>query len=296
MSCVHHEIQCVSALHPLKRKIPYGWDLNIYRGCSHACVYCYAQATHHEGVFSQDIQVKTNVAEVLEKELSSPSWKREIINIGGVTDSYQSAEATYRLMPDILRLLIKYRTPAIISTKSDLVLRDFNLIDELSRITYINIAATIVTVDDQVQKTLESGAVPAARRFAMLKEFRKTNASVGLHAMPIIPFLTDSAENLEALCAGAADAGVHYFLPGVLYLRGKTRPEFFKAIKTHYPHLLEPLMKLYGTGGAGLAYKNGMYGTLNAFRKKYALSGSYSAPMKEKLPRDTEGSSQLRLF
>lgn len=296
MSCVYHEIKCASALHPLKRKIPYGWDLNIYRGCSHACVYCYAQATHHEGVFSQDIQVKSNVAEVLERELSSPSWNREIINIGGVTDSYQSAEATYRLMPDILRLLVKYRTPAIISTKSDLVLRDYDLIDELSRITYINIASTIVTVDDEVRKKIESGAVPAARRFAILKEFRKTNASVGLHAMPIIPFLTDGSENLEALCAGAADAGVHYFLPGVLYLRGKTRPKFFKAIRTYYPHLLEPLMTLYGTGGAGLAYKNAMYETLNGFRKKYALSGSYSAPMKEKLPPVSAGDTQLPLF
>jgi len=296
VSCVYHEIKCASALHPLKRKIPYGWDLNVYRGCSHACIYCYAQATHHDGIFSRDIQVKTNLAEVLEKELSSLSWRREIINIGGVTDSYQSAEATYRLMPDILRLLIKYRTPAIISTKSDLVLRDYDLIDELSRITYINIAATIVTADDEVRKTIESGAVPVDRRFAMLKEFRKTNASVGLHAMPIIPFLTDGAENLEALCAGAAEAGVHYFLPGVLYLRGKTRPAFFKAIRARCPDILEPLTRLYGTGGAGLAYKNAMYGTLNAFRKKYALSGSYSAPMKEKLPRDTEGNSQLRLF
>ena len=83
----------------------------------------------------------------LEKELRSPDWKREVINLGGVTDSYQPAEADYQLMPEILRLLIKYRTPAIISTKSKLVLRDYDLIDQLSRITYINIAATVTTID-----------------------------------------------------------------------------------------------------------------------------------------------------
>ncbi|MFZ2537550.1 MAG: radical SAM protein, partial [Oscillospiraceae bacterium] len=137
----YKEITCESALNKLKRQIPYGWDLNIYRGCAHGCKYCYAMYSHKyldSGGFFDDIYVKTNIVEQLEKELSAPSWKREIINIGGVTDSYQSAEATYKIMPEILKLLIKYKTPAIISTKSTLVLRDYDLIDELSQITYIN--------------------------------------------------------------------------------------------------------------------------------------------------------------
>lgn len=140
----YHPITCTTALHELKRKTPYGWDLNIFKGCSHGCSYCYAMGTHgFSGLtdFTTNISVKTNIVDVLEKQLASPNWKREIINIGGVTDSYQPAEAQYRLMPEILKLLIKYKTPAIISTKSDLVLRDYDLIDQLSRITYINVAA-----------------------------------------------------------------------------------------------------------------------------------------------------------
>ena len=126
---VYKEITCASACNKLKRKIPYGWDLNIYRGCEHECRYCYAMYSNEylgSGDYFEEIYVKTNIAEQLEKELSSPNWKREVVNIGGVTDSYQPAESIYKQMPDILKLMIRYKTPCIISTKSDLILRDYD--------------------------------------------------------------------------------------------------------------------------------------------------------------------------
>lgn len=281
------EIQCESALNKLKRKVPFGWDLNIYRGCSHACVYCYAIYSHQyldSDNFGGEIFVKTNIVEQLEKELSSPGWKREVINIGGVTDSYQKAEETYRLMPSILKLLIKYKTPAIISTKSTLVLRDFNLIDELSRITYINIAATITTMDEDIRQKIEPGSVSSTERFAMLKEFRKTNASVGLHVMPIIPYLTDNRENMESLCINAKDCNVDYLLPGTLYLRGATRQVFFEAIQRDFPEVYPKLQAMYKTGAADKDYKDRLYVMVNELRKKYGISSSYTRPMKEKIP------------
>jgi DNA repair photolyase len=283
---LYKEIHCESALNELQRKIPYGWDLNIYRGCGHACRYCYAIYSHqylNADGFYDDIYVKTNIVEQLERELSAPTWKREVINIGGVTDSYQKAEETYQLMPQILKLLIRYKTPAIISTKSTLVLRDYDLIDELSRTTYINIAATITTLDEAVRQKIEPGGAPATERFAMLKQFRKTNASVGLHVMPIIPYLTDSYENLEALCANAQDSGVHYLLPGVLYLRGATRKVFFDFIQQSYPELYPRLQALYKTGGADKAYKDQLYLNVNELRNRYGISSSYTKPMKEKM-------------
>lgn len=279
-------ITCESALNKLRRKIPYGWDLNIYRGCEHGCKYCYAIYSHDylkDGRFFEHVYVKNNILEHLEKELRSPFWKREIVNIGGVTDSYQPAEATYQLMPEILKLLIRYKTPAIISTKSDLILRDYDLIDELSRITYVNVAATIITADEDIRHHIEPNGCASSRRFVVLKEFRKTNASTGLHMMPIIPFLTDSAENIESLFAQAKDAGVYYVLPGCLYLRGKTRPYFFNFIQSVFPGLYEELSNLYKTGGAGKNYKNELYGRVNFLRNKYGLSNSYSAPIKAKL-------------
>ncbi len=283
------EMTCESALNKLKRKVPFGWDLNIYRGCSHACNYCYAIYSHqylNSDGFYDDIFVKTNIVEQLEKELSSPSWKREVVNIGGVTDSYQKAEESYQFMPRILKLLIKYKTPAIISTKSTLVLRDFDLIDELSRITYINIAATITTMDENVRKKIEPGGAPSAERFAMLKEFRKTNASIGLHVMPIIPYITDSRENMEALCVNARECGADYMLPGTLYLRGATRNVFFDSMRKNFPEEFPKLQAMYKTGAASKEYKDHLYEMVNELRKQYGISSSYAKPMKEKMHRE----------
>lgn len=297
------EITCQQACTELKRKIPYGWDMNPYRGCGHGCVYCYAMGTHGylgSEDFTHDICVKTNLAECLDRQLASPGWKREVVNLGGVTDSYQPAEAHYRLMPDILRLLIKYRTPCIISTKSDLVLRDFDLIDELSRLTYVNVAATVTCMDESLRRKIEPGGAPSLRRFAMLREFSKTEASTGLHVMPIIPFLTDSRENIDGLYAQAKESRVAYVLPGTLYLRGKTRGEFFAFIEREFPQLEQAFRELYRTGGAPKEYKESLYQMVNERKAHYGLSGSYSAPMKEKLAkarvREREESGQQSLF
>ena len=282
----YNEIICEVACNKLKRHMPYSWDLNIYRGCEHGCKYCYAMYSH-QYLGSKDyfgnIFIKTNIVQKLEEQLSSSSWKREIINIGGVTDSYQPIEEEYKIMPKILKLLIKYKTPAIISTKSDLILRDYDLIDELSRITYVNVATTITTMDENTRKQIEPNCMDSLRRFAVLKEFRKTNASVGLHVMPIIPYITDSFENINSLFKNAQEVNVHYVLPGTLYLRGQTRSLFFEFIRQEFPHLYNDLLALYKTGSADKAYKNQLYQFVNELRDKYSLSSSYTKPMKEKI-------------
>lgn len=289
-------IQCKSALNRLRGKLPYKWDLNIYRGCGHACKYCYAIYSHKyigENDFSK-ILAKTNIVEKLDKELSRPSWKKEVVNIGGVTDSYQKAEAELKIMPEVLKTLIRHKTPAIISTKSDLILRDYDLIDELSKITYVNIASTITTMDEEVRQKIEPNAATSAHRFKMLKEFRKTNASVGLHTMPIIPFVTDDNANIEQLCSEANNVGVHYLLPGILYLRGDTRKVFFGFIKQTYPEKYHDLKELYKKGGADKLYKNNLYSKIvRPLMKKYGLSMDYMKVMGEKMPGQAK---QLTLF
>lgn len=284
ISCKEMIVQ--SALTELKRKIPYGWDLNIYRGCQHGCQYCYAMYSHNylgSEEFFKDIYIKTNIVDELEKQLKSEGWKREVINIGGVTDSYQPAEEKYKLMPEVLKLLIKYKNPAIISTKSTLVLRDLELIDELSRITYINIAETITTMDENIREKIEPGSAPSEERFKVLKEFRKTNASLGLHLMPIIPLVTDNESNFEGLFSKARDCGVDYVLPGTLYLRGKTRKHFLEFFKRDFPDIYSEFISLYKTGGTDKEYKDKLYVMVNRLRDKYNLSSSYMKPMREKM-------------
>ena len=282
----YKEVLAKSALTKLKRKIPYSWDLNIYRGCEHGCRYCYALYSHkylNSTEYFSEIYVKTNIVDLLEKELKARSWKREVINMGGVTDSYQPAETRYRLMPEVLKLLIKYQTPAIISTKSNLVLKDFDLIEHLSRITYVNIAATITTTDETIRSKIEPYSASSVERFDVLKAFRKTNASIGLHVMPIIPCVTDNEDNFEKLFTQARACSVDYVLPGTLYLKKDTRRYFFNFLQREFPSLWESYKVLYKTGGAPKEYKTKLYVMVNRLRNKFNLSGSYMKPMRERL-------------
>lgn len=290
------EVPCATACRRLKRDFPYRWDLNPYRGCAHRCQYCFAVYSHkylESAAFYDEIFVKTNIVQRLEYQLSRPDWPREVVNIGGITDSYQPAEATYRLMPDILRLLIRYRTPCIISTKSDLILRDYDLIDELSRHAFVIIASTITTVDERLRRVLEPGGASSARRFEMLRAFSHTGACTGLHIMPIIPYLTDGRENLEALVAAGKQAGVQYVQACTLYLRGGTRPVFFDFIRRERPGLTDKLQQLYAPGADRKAYKDSLYQMFSAVKKQHGLTASYAEIMRGRLPQKNE---QLSLF
>ena len=296
---IYREILCRSACnHINSRFLLYHWDLNAYRGCTHGCRYCFAMYSHRymeSDAFFGEVFVKINLVERLERLLRSPSWKREIINLGGVTDHYQQAEAQYKLMPDILRLLIRYRTPCIISSKSALILRDYDLIDELSRLTYVNIAQTITCADEAVRQKLEPGGAPSAKRFEVLHSFTQTSASVGVHLMPVVPFLSDSPENLEAVYAGAKDCGADYVLPGLLNLRGTTRKAYFQFLQDEYPNLVQPTWRLYQKGGLDPAYKRLVYAELAKCQKLYGLNADFGSLMRMRLPQ-REIYRQLSLF
>ncbi len=295
------EIRVAGALNRVRGPMPYRWDLNIYRGCEHGCQYCYAMYSHRyleagngnfgDSAFFDRVCVKANIAEALEKQLKAKTWKKEVINIGGVCDSYQPAEAKYGLMREVLELMIEYKNPVIISTKSALILRDHDLLAELADLTYVNIAVTVTTVDEKLREVLEPSASPSEKRFSALRAFKDSGAVTGLHLMPILPFLTDSFRNLEAIFSLAAESKVDYILPGTLYLRGETREHFFKFLSLQFPELLDPYRSLYKKGGLDKAYKAEIYGSINSLMEKYSLSADYMRPMKEKLP----GFKQLKL-
>lgn len=292
-----HEIKCASAMnHVSSRFLPYSWDLNPYRGCAHGCRYCFALYSHHymgdgSSDFYNDLFVKVNIAERLERELARRSWAGEPVNIGGVTDSYQPAEARYRLMPDILRLMIKYRTPCIISTKSDLILRDFDLIVRLSEAAAVNIAATITCMDERVREKLEPGGVPSARRFEVLRAFGETRACTGVHLMPVIPFLTDSRANLSAICEGAHAVKADYLLPALLNLRGQTRTVFLDFLRHDFPQCEAPLCRFINDRQKRSAYRTALFGWLREESAK-GVSLDSVTPFRRLLTRE----EQLSLF
>lgn len=267
-----------------KRGLPYNWDLNIYRGCYHRCIYCFALYTHDyigTDSFYDTVYYKRNILALLEKELSSPKWKREIVNIGGITDSYQPVEAKLKIMPEVLKLMIKYKTPIIISTKSALILRDIDLIKELASITYVNIACTITTLDNNISQWIEPGASLPMHRFQVLKKIKEeTKAYVGLHLMPIIPNITDSSKNLETIYHLASDIKVDYVLPGTLYLRGKTRTHFFNALKHKDLNLYYQLYDLYKKP-LSKDFKTALYSRINTYKKKYNVTSNYTQLIKK---------------
>lgn len=281
------EITSKSALHKLKRKgLPYKYDLNIYRGCTHNCQYCYAAKSHKyisNNSFNEEVFVKGNIADLLEQELSSPAWSGDIINIGGVCDSYQAVEDKYRLMRDVLKVMIKHRKPVIISTKSDLILRDIDLIDELAQHTYVNIAVSITSCDDNISKRVEPGASLPASRVNILKEFSETKAYTGFHLMPILPYLADSEDSLEQLVKWAAEVRVSYMLSGMLYLTGGIKKRYYEFINKYFPAYLADYNDLYPGGGAKKEYKNRVHSFLAELRGNYGVNNQYSKFIKERL-------------
>ena len=285
------EFNCKSALNNLKntrnKRLPYQWDLNIYRGCEHGCKYCFAMYSHayldDEKYFSR-VYYKKKVIEYLEKELSSPKWKGEVINIGGITDSYQPIEKKLKLMPEVLKLMIKYKNPIIISTKSKLILRDLELIKELSSLTTVNIACTITAADENIRKYIEPNASSSIDRFKVLNKIKaETNAVVGVHLMPIIPYLTDNYNSLNAIYRTASKIKADYVLPGTLYLRGKTKEIFMSSIEKYDDELYLKLKEMYKKGSAGDEYKKGLYKNIYELQKKYNINANYMKAINDKI-------------
>ena len=290
----YKKISCKTALHKLRPgRLPFDYDLNIYRGCAHKCVYCYAMYSHKymdSEAYFDDIYIKENVVAILENELSK--WKtKKKVNIGGVCDSYQPIETKEQLMPKILKLCIEYKIPITISTKSDLLLRDIELINALSQVAEVTIAATITTMDENVRKKIESGAVSSLRRFEMLRRLKKeTNAIIGVHLMPIIPYISDTRQNLEEIYRQAAQYNVDYILPGIMYLRGPTRKVFFEQTKSLFPQQYEKLKKMYAYKNDRNAYKTILYKYIGELRKKYGF------PSANKFDNQPKTHKQLSIF
>lgn len=273
------EINVKKALNKLNSKfLPYKYDLNIYRGCSHRCQYCYALYSHRyleTTNFFEKIYIKKNIVEALEKELSSRKWKQEWINLGGVTDSYQAIERQYQIMPKILELMIKYKTPITISTKSDLILRDMDLLEKLAKVTTVNVAVTITTWDENIRQKLEPGAISSQRRMKIFEQLKGKRINLGLHLMPIIPYLTDTSENLENILREAGKMKVDYVIAGMLNLRSETRKNFLMFIQENYPELTNKYFREYKGAYWEKEKRRTIYFLVHKLMKKYGLNNNY---------------------
>ena len=204
--------------------------------------------------------VKTNVAEVLRAELAKPRWKREHVALGTNTDPYQRAEGRYQLMPGIIRALAEAGTPFSILTKGPLLKRDLPLLQEAARQVPVSVAVSLAVMDPELQQSVEPGTPDPRARLNLVKAITDAGLECNVLAMPILPWLTDSAEQLDALHAGLAEAGAGWVTTGALHLRPGAREWFMQWLQAEYPELVPKYRQLYrGARGGFTSYASADY-------------------------------------
>ena len=223
--------------------VPFRWTVNAYRGCSHACVYCFARPTHeYLGLnagsdFDSRIVVKVNAVEKLKAELRDPRWTGEHIAMGTNTDPYQRAEGRYRLTRGVIEALGEARNPFSILTKSALVTRDVDVLTAAAERTDVHVSFSVGTVDEAAWRATEPGTPHPRRRLDALRRLADAGIHVGVLMAPIVPGISDRREQIEETVAAVLEAGgrVRTALP--LYLRGATRGVFLDWLARTDPDL-----------------------------------------------------------
>jgi DNA repair photolyase len=277
------QYECIKAKSLLSKKemLAEGWfhinrSLNAYRGCEHGCIYCDGMSEYyHVDNFTTHIRIKENAPDILRKELKKLGYSSQqelenetlwsflpkedaarlamntprkiVIGVcGGVSDGYQPAEKEHKITQKILETLLDFRLPAMILTKSDLVLRDMDLLKELNEVALVNTMFTITLHDDETRKIIEPRASSTQERFAALKELRKASIPGGVMATPIIPWIGSTYENMEGLAREAKAAGAEFILFGGMTLKpGRQKEYFFSIIKKRFPEFIDKIRPIY---------------------------------------------------
>lgn len=248
-----HEVLAKSALNkvPAASNMPFNWTVNPFRGCSHACVYCFARSTHRYldldtgADFDSQVIVKVNIADVLRAEVAKPRWGHDLVALGTNTDPYQRAEGRYSLMPGIISALAEHGTPMSILTKGTLLRRDLPLLEDAATAVPVDISMSIAIFDDDLQQRIEPGTPTTAARLATVRAAADRGFKVTAFLMPILPYLTDSVDHLETAVAALKDAGATRVIYGALHLRPGAREWFLAWIDREYPHLGSAYRSMY---------------------------------------------------
>ena len=251
-----YEVRAKSALNrvPEKSRMPFRWTINPYRGCSHACLYCFARPTHKYldmdagRDFEQQIVVKVNVPEVLAAELARPSWQGEHVAMGTNTDPYQWVEGRYKLMRGIWAAMRDARNPASVLTKSPLVLRDLDLLLELAEVAPVSANFSIPTLDEKAWRASEPRTPHPRARLEAVAELNRAGIPTGVLIAPLMPGINDAPRQVEAVLEAVAEAGATGVSGIGLHLRGETRAVFMEWLKSYRPDLVERYERLYGRG------------------------------------------------
>jgi DNA repair photolyase len=251
-----YEVRAKSILNrvPEASRMPFQWTINPYRGCSHACSYCFARPTHkyldfNAGTdFEREIVVKVNAPELLRVELARPSWTGEHVALGTNTDPYQWVEGRYKLMPGIWEALRDAENPCSILTKSPLLLRDLNVMKEIAGRTDFSAAVSVPTLDERAWRATEPHTPNPRARLEAVAELTRAGIRTGVLIAPLMPGINDAPEQVAQILELASEAGASYISGIALHLRGDVRGLFFEWLEEHRPDLVPRYKHLYRRG------------------------------------------------
>ena len=273
----YQEITCRSALNPVKG-MPFAWTLNPYRGCTHACHYCFARRyqTQFElgpdDEFSSLIFVKVNFVEMLRRELDKHTWKREQVALGTATDPYQPIEGHYKLTRRTLEALIDARTPVGIVTKGPMIVRDADLLVRLSRVARCTVCLSVPTVDEEAWRALEPGTAHPLQRLRAVRILREAGVHAGVLMAPVVPGFTTQTAKLEATIKACAEHDAAFVGANVLYLKGGTKDHFMGFLRHSFPDMAVSYERLYPGAYASPEYVASVRGLIEMLQEKYVVN------------------------
>ncbi len=253
MRVQYREESCRTALNRVTGR-GFGWSLNPYMGCAHRCTFCYVRTFERRAQRPSDerygwsIRVKTNVAEVLRRELARDSWRREEVGIGSATDPYQPAEGRYRLTRACLEAFADHRTPFNLLTRGPLVVRDLDVLQQAARRGGASVSFSIPTLDERVWRETEPGTPPPRSRLRALARLVAGGVRAGVGMAPVLPGLSDAPAQLEQVVRAARAAGATFLWVDLVNLREGVREHFFECLARDRPELVPRYEALFARG------------------------------------------------
>lgn len=274
-AATYQEIRCRSALNRVKGMPFFKWTLNPYRGCTHGCHYCFARKFQTQlelnagDDFASVIFVKTNFVEVLRRELDKPTWTKETIGFGTATDPYQPIEGTYKLSRGVLEALRDAATPVGIVTKGPMIVRDIDVLQDLSKRTACRIHISVPTVDEEAWEQLEPGVAHPMQRLRAVRQLVDAGLDCGVLMAPIVPGFSTQPSKIERTIKAIADSGARSVGAMVMHLQGGTRDHFMALLAREYPHLVDRYEHLYAGKYARKDYVRQVDEVVGMMRDRY---------------------------
>ena len=292
------EIYCKTLLNKIDvPRFPFKWTMNPYRGCRHACTYCYARPTHEflgmdaGKEFESRVFAKVNAPEVLRKELQRRSWHREHIAIGTASDPYEPAEAEYKITRRLLKVLRDFHNPVTITTKGVLVRLDADILAELSQVADVHVNFSIGTINEKAWRTMEPGTPRPEARLEAMQYLVENGVSAGVNMAPLLPGISDDEANMQAVAEAAFNHKAQYLSANVLNLKPGAKEWFFPLMKESYPHLIPGYNRLFVNNNtyAPQQYTKSVMETFDRVRRQWNL------PERAKVQENMAPKGQLQM-